>query len=179
LIDSNPPTAQAMLHRLGSLLRTVLKHGTIDLISLEEELAFIRAYLDLEHMRLGSRLTVRWCIAPDSTNALIPQLLLQPLVENAIVHGIAPAREGGWIAIDASVRDDVLFVEIRNSVVAAPQPGLRVGLENVRARLKHLYADDAHFEFVVQGEASVAVARLRIPAFVDPIPIVDVESSLA
>jgi two-component system LytT family sensor kinase len=178
LIETDPPTAQAMLHKLGSLLRAVLKHGSSDLISLKEELAFVRAYLDLEHMRLGTRLAVRWRIAPDADAALIPQLLLQPLVENAIVHGIAPAREGGWIAIEATVRDDGLLVEIRNSVAAASQPGLQVGLVNVKARLKHLYADDAHFEFLVQREAKVAVARLQVPALASPISDSGVASSI-
>lgn len=177
LIETNPPTAQAMLQKLGSLLRTVLKHGSSDLISLKEELAFVRAYLDLELMRLGTRLAVRWRIAPDAEAALIPQLLLQPLVENAIAHGIAPAREGGWIAIEAHIRDDVLLVEIRNSVAATSQPGLQVGLVNVKARLKHLYADDAHFEFLVQGETKVAVARLEVPALASSISDSGVESS--
>jgi len=177
LIETNPPTAQAMLQKLGSLLRTVLKRGSSDLISLKEELAFVRAYLDLEHMRLGTRLAVRWRIAPDAEAALIPQLLLQPLVENAIAHGIAPAREGGWIAIEAHIRDDVLRVEIRNSVAATSQPGLQVGLVNVKARLKHLYADDAHFEFLVQGETKVAVARLEVPALASSISDSGVESS--
>jgi hypothetical protein len=171
LIETNPPTAQAMLHTLGSLLRTVLKHGSSDLISFREELEFVRAYLDLEQMRLGARLAVRWRVAPDAEAALIPQLLLQPLVENAIVHGVAPARDGGWIEIEAGVREGQLLVEIRNSVAGASPPGLRVGLVNVRARLKHLYSDDAQFEFLVQGETKTAVARVLVPAFASPMAV--------
>lgn len=166
LIETNPPTAQAMLHTLGSLLRTVLKHGSSDLISLQGELEFVRAYLDLEQMRLGPRLAVRWRVAPDAEAALIPQLLLQPLVENAIVHGVAPARDGGWIEIQASVRDGQLLVEIRNSVAGASPPGLQLGLANVKARLKHLYSDDAQIKFFVESEAKTAVARVLVPAFV-------------
>jgi two-component system, LytTR family, sensor kinase len=168
LVETNPPTAQAMLRTLGSLLRTVLKHGSSDLISLREELEFVRAYLDLEQMRLGTRLAVRWRIAPDAEAALIPQLLLQPLVENAIVHGVAPARDGGWIEIEANLREGQLLVEIRNSVAGDSPPGLRVGLANVNARLKHLYSDDAQFEFFVQAEAKTAVARVLVPAFANP-----------
>lgn len=168
LIETNPPTAQAMLHTLGSLLRTVLKHDSTDLISLREELEFLRGYLDLEQMRLGSRLAVRWRVAPDAEAALVPQLLLQPLVENAIVHGVAPARDGGWIEIDAAVRDDRLLIEIRNSVAGASPQGLRVGLVNVSARLKHLYSEDAQFEFFVEAESKTAVARVLVPAFADP-----------
>lgn len=76
LIDVDPATAQQMLFTLATLLRVVLKHGSVDLISLKEELHFLRAYLELEHMRLGSRLTVRWDIAPEAEQALLPQLLL-------------------------------------------------------------------------------------------------------
>jgi two-component system LytT family sensor kinase len=169
LIETNPPTAQAMLHTLGSLLRTALKHGSSDLISLRGELEFVRAYLDLEQMRLGARLAVRWRVAPDAEAALIPQLLLQPLVENAIVHGVAPARDGGWIEIEASVRDGQLLVEIRNSVAGASPPGLQVGLANVKARLKHLYSDDAQIKFFVQSEANTAIARVLVPAFANSV----------
>jgi len=165
LIDTHPPTAQSMLHTLGSLLRTVLKQGSGDLVPLRQELEFVRGYLDLEHMRLGGRLAVRWRISPDAEDALIPQMLLQPLVENAIVHGIAPAREGGWIEIDAGVRDGQLVVEIRNSVAGESTPGLQVGLVNVKARLTYLYQDDARFDFARNSEQKTAVARVVVPAF--------------
>jgi two-component system LytT family sensor kinase len=164
LIEVAPATAQQMLFTLATLLRVVLKHGSVDLISVKEELSFLRAYLELEQMRLGPRLTVRWNIAPEAEQALIPQLLLQPLVENAIVHGIANARDGGWIEISVAVRNKCLEVEIRNSVGGTSQPGLGVGLANVKARLQHLYAEDelASFDFRVEG--AQAVARLVVPA---------------
>ena len=118
LIETNPLTAQTMLRRLSSLLRAVLQHGTGDLVRLREEIAILRAYVDLEQMRLGSRLSVRWLLDPEAGASLIPQLILQPLVENAIVHGVAPAPDGGWISIEAYCRDDRLVVEIRNSVAS-------------------------------------------------------------
>jgi two-component system sensor histidine kinase AlgZ len=99
------------------------------------------------------------------------------LVENAIVHGVAPARDGGWIEIEASVRDGQLMVEIRNSVAGASPPGLRVGLVNVSARLKHLYSDDAQFEFLVQGEIKTAVARVLVPAFASPMTVSGIVAS--
>ena len=165
LIDSDPATAQKMLFTLATILRVVLKHGSADLISLRDELHFLRAYLELEHMRLGSRLTVRWDVAPESEQALIPQLLLQPLVENAIVHGIANAREGGWIEISVHLRDKRLEVEIINSIAGLTEPGLGVGLANVKSRLRHLYADDdqASVDFRIVGNR--ALARLVVPAF--------------
>jgi hypothetical protein len=165
LIDSSPSTAQTMLLTLASLLRTVLKHGSCDLITVRDELELVRAYLCLEQMRLGTRLAVRWRISPEAEGALIPQLLLQPLVENAIVHGIAPARDGGWIAIEAAVRNTRLFVEIRNSVADSSPPGLHIGLVNVKARLQHLYSDDAAFEFRIEADTNTALARLALPAF--------------
>jgi hypothetical protein len=168
LIETNPLTAQSMLHTLASLLRAVLQHGTSDLVGFREEIAILRAYLDLEQMRLGSRLSVRWLVAPEAGSSLIPQLILQPLIENAIVHGVAPSQDGGWISIEAYLRDDRLLVEIRNSVAAASQRGMQVGLANVRARLAHLYADDAEFEFTLLSESKVAVARLMLPAFAKP-----------
>jgi hypothetical protein len=164
LIDVAPATAQRMLFTLATLLRAVLKHGSVDLISLKEELHFLRAYLELEHMRLGSRLTVRWDVAPETEQALIPQLLLQPLVENAVVHGIANARDGGWVDISVRIRNRCLEVEIRNSIGGTSQPGLGVGLANVKARLQHLYADDELASFEFHLEDTQAVARLVVPA---------------
>jgi LytS/YehU family sensor histidine kinase len=82
------------------------------------------------------------------------------------VHGVAPARDGGWIEIQASVQAGQLLVEIRNSVAGASPPGLQLGLANVKARLKHLYSDDAQIKFFVESEAKTAVARVLVPAFV-------------
>jgi len=165
LIATDPLTAQNMLFSLADLLRTVLKHGSADLVAFREELEFLQTYLRLEHMRLGKRLEVRWQIAPEAYEALIPQLLLQPLIENAIVHGIASAHQGGWIEVDAQVVGGQLHVQIRNSVAGPSQPGLRVGLANTQARLKYLYSDDATFEFQLQTDAGLAVTRLVLPAF--------------
>ena len=164
LIDTDRSTAQNMLLALADLLRRVLKYGSTDLMPFREELAFVEAYLQLEQMRLGRRLEVRWQIAPEVKSALIPQLLLQPLIENAVVHGIANARTGGWIEIEAHLQRMHLIVVIRNSIGGASLPGLGVGISNTRARLKYLYDADATFEFEVLG-GNVAVARLVLPAF--------------
>ena len=177
LVETSPLTAQKMLHTLASLLRAVLKHDSNDLVSFREEIAIIRAYLELEQMRLGSRLSVRWRIAPEVEASLIPQLILQPLVENAIVHGVAPAQDGGWISIDAHLQGDRLLVEIRNSVAETTQGGMRVGLTNDRARLAHLYGDDAEFQFSSLPDSNMAAARLAIPAFVKPAESFAVASS--
>jgi hypothetical protein len=164
LIDTDRATAQNMLLTLAGLLRKVLKYGSTDVIAFREELAFVEAYLQLEQMRLGRRLEVRWQITPDVHGALIPQLLLQPLIENAVMHGIANSREGGWIEIEAHLQRGQLVVVIRNSVSGASPSGLGVGIKNTRARLKYLYGDDAKFEFAIP-DGKLAVARLAVPAF--------------
>jgi hypothetical protein len=167
LINTDPQTAQTMLFTLAELLRTVLKHGTADLVSVREELDFLKAYLYLEQLRLGKRLEVRWRVSPEVHDAFIPQLLLQPLIENAIVHGVSGSQSPGWVQIEASTLDERLRVVIRNSIGGVSQPGLGVGIPNTQARLRYLYGDDASFEFeVLDGQA--AAAHITIPAFRTP-----------
>lgn len=167
LINTDRQTAQTMLFTLAELLRTALKHGTADLVSVREELDFLKAYLYLEQLRLGRRLEVRWRISPEVHDAFIPQLLLQPLIENAIVHGVSSSQNPGWVQIEASTLDERLHVVIRNSIGGVSQPGLGVGIANTKARLRYLYGDDAGFEFeVVEGQG--AAAQITIPAFRTP-----------
>jgi two-component system, LytTR family, sensor kinase len=163
LIDTDKSAAQKMLAKLGSLLRTALRHGSSDLIPFREELEFLRSYLDLEMMRLGKRLVVRWQISGATGDVLVPQLILQPLVENAIVHGIACCREGGWLEIEAKRVENRLRIEICNSVCGQSQRGMGVGIQNTQSRLKYLYADEATFEFRL-GPEGLATATLQIPA---------------
>jgi LytS/YehU family sensor histidine kinase len=167
LIETDAPRAHRMLTALASLLRTVLRHGSADLIPLREELQFVREYVSLEQMRLGGRLHVQWHIEPESLQSLIPQLLLQPLVENAIVHGAANAPQGGSLELQARVQEDRLLVRITNSVADSSRPGLGLGLANTRARLRYLYADDARLEFSLDPnpKARRAVTSLNLPAF--------------
>ena len=167
LINTDRQTAQTMLFTLAELLRTTLKHGTADLVSVREELDFLKAYLYLEQLRRGKRLEVRWRISPEVHDAFIPQLMLQPLIENSIVHGVSSSQSPGWVQIEAAIVDERLHVEIRNSIGGVSQPGLGVGIANTRARLRYLYGDDASFEFEgVHGQA--AAAHITIPAFRTP-----------
>ena len=108
LTDSDPGRAKAMILKLSELLRAALRYGDSDLVALGEELKSIEHYLDLEGMRLGDRLQVRWNVQPETRRMLVPQLILQPLVENAIVHGIACCRGGGWIQITATRIEHIL-----------------------------------------------------------------------
>src|SRR5271169_4489397 len=149
LVDTNRVRAKAMIVTLSSLLRTALQHGNADLISLDDELRFLQSYLELEKMRLEERLSVEWDVEPLAKHMLVPQLILQPLVENAIVHGIASSRAGGWLRIRVQVVGDYLHLKIQNSVAGHSRAGLGVGLPNTRARLRYLYAEDCSFNFVL------------------------------
>jgi LytS/YehU family sensor histidine kinase len=152
-----------MIVKLSSLLRKALEHSGSDLIPLQEELKFIGEYLDLETMRFGARLTVIWSIDPNTRGTLVPQLILQPLVENAIRHGIASSREKGWIEIVSQLRDHGLELQIRNSLTGERPRGAGLGLQNTEARLKYLYSDEATFCFAT-GEGGTAAATLLLPA---------------
>ena len=163
LIGSDPGRAESMLNALASMLRTALKHGTADLVPFREELQFVKAYIDLEQMRLGSRLSVEWQIEPQSLDALVPQLLLQPLVENAVLHGAASAPDGGSLLLRTTIHRDRLLIRIANSVARSSQRGHGLGLSNTKARLQYLYSGDAHLEFAIDSAAQHAMASVTLP----------------
>jgi two-component system LytT family sensor kinase len=163
LIETDARSAKAMIVRLSNLLRTALDRGSSDLITLESELNFAREYLDLETMRFGSRLKVDWLVAPETLPFLVPQMILQPLVENAVRHGIASSREPGWIEVAATVSDGQLKVQVCNSAGSKTCNGTGVGLRNVEARLQYLYSGDASLHFTM-ADNRVATASLTFPA---------------
>jgi len=162
LIDSNGETAKAMIVKLSSLLRTALESNGSDLIPLREELKFVGEYLELEMMRFGPRLRVDWTIDPSAGAMLVPQLILQPLVENAIRHGIASSRENGWVEVASRRRQNAVELEIRNSVGPGKPKGMGLGLHNTTARLQHLYSGEGTLSFAV-SEAGTATATLVLP----------------
>jgi two-component system LytT family sensor kinase len=164
LIDSDRARAKASVLKLSNLLRTSLAYGNSDLIAFEEELKFVRSYLELEQMRLGDRLRISWDVDLETRETLVPQLILQPLVENAILHGISCCREGGWIQIVSRKIGDRVELEIRNSVGGRSQEGLGLGHRNTTARLRHLYANEGGFVFRIDPGA-VAIATLTFPGF--------------
>jgi len=162
LIDTEKEHAKTMVLKVSNLLRTALQCASADVISLDEELKFVDDYLSVEKMRLEDRLEVRWQIDPAARLLLVPQLIMQPLVENAIFHGVACCRGGGWIEVSSRRAGGMLEIAIRNSVGGKRQAGMGLGLQNVRARLKHLYEDEATLYFD-QGDG-VAAATLVLPA---------------
>jgi len=164
LIDSNSVKAKSSVLKLSDLLRMSLEYGTSDLIAFAEELKFVKSYLELEQMRLENRLQISWDVDAETRGTLVPQLILQPLVENAILHGIACCREGGWIQIISRKIGDRVQLEIKNSVCGKSQGGLGLGHRNTTARIKHLYAEEGTFVFRVDPH-DVAVATLTFPGF--------------
>jgi two-component system, LytTR family, sensor kinase len=163
LVDGDSKSARAMIIKLSDLLRTALESENVDLVSLENELKFLREYLDLEKMRFGSRLQIEWLVPSSAYELLVPQMILQPLVENAIRHGVASTREGGWVVVEAAERDGMLEIQVRNSVGDQTSNGTGVGLRNTEARLKYLYAGDASLRLTF-SEDHTATASLTLPA---------------
>src|SRR5439155_18915655 len=117
---SDVDAADRMMDRLGDLLRLTLRTSNIQEVSLKEELEVLQKYLDIEQVRLGDRLTVSIDIDPEALDAQLPNFLLQPLVENAIRHGIAPHARPGHLAISAARHGSRLTIEILNSGEGVP-----------------------------------------------------------
>ncbi|HTS36876.1 MAG TPA: histidine kinase [Candidatus Solibacter sp.] len=163
LIDTDGKSAKNMVIKLSSLLRTTLQHSGFDLIPLREELKFASEYLALEKMRFGVRLSVDWSIEPQTQEILVPQLILQPLVENAIRHGIACSREKSFVEVSSRTEDKILELRVRNNIGSARPEGTGVGLRNTEARLRHLYSDEASLSFSV-SEDQTATVTVRFPS---------------
>jgi LytS/YehU family sensor histidine kinase len=152
LIHTDAVAADTMIDQLGDLLRMTLHTSITQEVPLKDELDVLQKYLEIEQTRFGNRLRVSMHIQPDTLDAQVPNLLLQPLVENAIRHGIAPNARHGWIEIHADRTDGDLTLQIRDSGDGLPPERLMalnrgVGLENTRARLQHLYPSAFQFSF--------------------------------
>ena len=161
LVHSDPAQAEQMILRLSSLLRRTLQQDGTDLVLLSEELRLAEDYLDIEGMRLGSRLAVRWQIEPETRNVLVPQFMLQLLIENGVKHGVASIRGQGWIEITARRIRSKLRLEVKNSVGGEKNRGMGVGHQNIRTRLALLYGTGAQLQF--RRDESVATATLLLP----------------
>jgi LytS/YehU family sensor histidine kinase len=137
---------------LSDFLRRSLGLGERRLVALREELDLARAYLAIEQIRFGTRLKLAWTIDPVAESALLPTLLLQPLVENAIKHGIAALPEGGTLALTAEVVEGHVVLKVENPVDsdAPPPQGLGLGLRQVRQRLLGHFGSRARFEAGMQ-----------------------------
>ena len=145
LIMADPAGARRMCLLLAEFLRGCLKLGSAERISLEEEIQLAEHYLSIEKVRLGSRLIVETDVDAACRKCRVPPLILQPLIENAITHGVAPMLEGGTVRIEARHRGDALRIVVENPFEAktGTKNGIGLGLKNVRMRLANLFNGDA------------------------------------
>jgi len=167
LVLEDPQKANSMIARLGDFLRLTLENSNQQLVSLKDEAEFVRCYLEIEQVRFGDRLTVAFELEPQTLSAQVPHLILQPVVENAIQHAIAPRATRGHIKITAKRLNSSLRLEVRDNgpgiTSNSDLPGTeRVGLSNVRARLHQIYGSDFRFELMNAGGEGLTVV-MEIP----------------
>jgi two-component system, LytTR family, sensor histidine kinase AlgZ len=147
VLRSDPRRAERALEEMADLFRALMRDNR-DLVPLSDELALARQYLDLEKLRLGERLQVRWEIDSCPVDALVPPLMLQPLLENAVYHGIEPAEQPGELVVRMTGDRQRLIIELSNPVVAGGDhhKGNHMALANIRERLMLFYDLEARLE---------------------------------
>jgi len=176
LIYVNPRAADEMIGDLSELLRRSLDSVEEQEIPLARELQFIRAYISIEQKRFGDRLRMEQNVPDDLMNALVPALILQPLVENAIRHGIEPQRAPGLVTIEAKRHGENLHLVVRDNGKGPPagdsnRPERRgVGLANTQARLQGLYGQNQQFSFG-KGEPRGCTVEVRLPFHTETVPV--------
>lgn len=158
----NPKATEESLLSLADLLRRLLDHSAHSRAPLSEERALVAAFLDLEQIRLGSRLRVRWEWATEVESEQCQPLLLQPLVENAIKHGIAPSRDGGDLVIGLRRDGSDLVLRVANTGIPLNRGTDGIGLTNLRRRLELI--GEAKAGFTLRAEDGWTVAEVRTPA---------------
>jgi len=174
LVRSRPELAREMIVKLGNILRALL-HDREAFVPLGEELAFTDDYLDIEVVRFGEKLRVVKEIAEETLDVVVPSMLLQPLIENSIKHGLEPRISGGTVTLRSRIVDGQLLLEVEDDgvgvepggPVTAPVSGLvregsGIGMQNVRERLQVLYGDEAQVEMVSRPGRGTRV-RLMMP----------------
>jgi two-component system LytT family sensor kinase len=166
LIHENPEAADQVVARLSELLRQSLDQSKAQEVPLHQELAFLDRYLEIEQTRFAERLDVQREVATDVKDALVPFLILQPLVENAIRHGIEQREEKGRLAIRAQRQNGRLELSVTDNGNGLPEtddaPREGIGLSNTRSRLRHLYGDDQTLELHSVAGGGLE-ARISIP----------------
>lgn len=186
LVHDNPGRAESMIVRLSDFLRLTLDHVGVPEVPLTEEIDFLRRYLEIEQMRFEDRLSVEWQVDPSTLNVRVPNLILQPLVENALKHGISRNTAHGVLRISCKQEDGKLAMKVYDN---GPGPKRAtgnllepvregVGLNNTRSRLERLYGGDHHIAFRHAPEGGFEVT-IRIPmrpailtsSLLDPTPI--------
>jgi len=163
LVYKNPKAAERAIRHLSDLLRRIMRASEYMRLPLGEERKIISDFLALEAIRLENRLRVIWEWDEDLDSIEVPPLLLQPLVENAIKHGIAPSIPGGDLILRARARDGAIFLEVWNS--GAPfhdsEAGRGLGVRNLRSRLSLHFGAEASFSIGPSGQGTLACIRLE------------------
>lgn len=166
LMLTNVEAADRMITRLGDLLRISLETAGTQMTTLSRELEFVSCYIEIEKVRFEERLKVSIDVAPETLDASVPHLLLQPLVDNAIKHGISRMVSGGEIRISASQDDADLHLEVRDNGPGAREASIfrsgGMGLKITRERLETIYGQDQSLEMLSLPEGGVA-ARVSLP----------------
>lgn len=167
LLHKDVEAADKMIARLGDFLRLTLNRSEAQVVDFEQELEFVKCYLDIEHLRFQDRLTIEMEIEPQTLDVMVPNLILQPIVENAVRHGVAKQTLPGVITIRALKKCDRLIMQVEDN-----GPGLEtshngarpgIGLNNTRARLRQFYGDDFTFD-IDNAAVSGVIVTLEIPA---------------
>lgn len=151
LIRKDADAARRTVEHLSDLLRVLLKHSASHEVTLREELDFLNNYLEIERTRFPDRLQIKWDVDPETLEAAVPSLILQPIVENAIKHGIAPRAEAGQVEIRAERFNGAIRLQVRDdgpglSSANHTADGEQVGLSNTKARLERMYGASGRLE---------------------------------
>ncbi len=169
LLNKQPEAARTMITRLGDFLRLTLENAGTQEVTLQREMEFLRCYLEIERVRFQDRLTTRMDVSPPALDAKVPNLILQPIVENAIRHGIASRSTPGLIEILAKPHKGTLRIQIRDNGPGLPADRTPekmftkgLGLANTERRLDRLYGAAHRFELVNDPEGGLVVT-LEIP----------------
>jgi hypothetical protein len=163
LVVEDPQKAQDMITRFATLLRYNLNHDTRHTVPLAAEAEVVNDYLALEKARFEDRLRCQVTIDPAAASLLVPPMILQSLIENALKHGIGRLPDGGDLQIRAAANNGTLVLEVENTgeLTDSRSGGTQVGLNNIRERLRILYGDRASLS--LQNRSGTVVARVEIP----------------
>lgn len=171
LIRHRGQTAELMVGALSDMLRTTLDFADRQEVALQEEVEFVRSYLAIEQMRFADRLSIRWEVQPDVQAVRVPAMILQPIVENAVRHGVEPSLTPSVLTIRAESHGAELKLSVQDTGPGFVEPVQEgIGLRNTRARLRQLYGEQGQlrYESVASGGAQVT---LRLPLQSSPAPL--------
>ena len=174
IVERNNADAERMVARLSDFLRLTLDQGTDVEVPLAEEMDFVRRYLNIQQIRFGDRLTTAFDVDAETLSACVPPLLLQPIVENAVRHGVMPRETGGTVSVEARRVGETLHLRVTDDGPGPPSDADRaastgIGLANVRKRLDALYGDTHRFH-LDRADGGGCIVSIECPFHTTPIP---------